>query len=260
MRNIETIEKRALTGPRFISKQPPRPGLVPESGDPEHPYRWIRPKDDDISPKLTPEQEQEEFEQKFPHGSNTIDNDAHQEFLDYVRDKGVDEARLSVFLANINSWLSNEANAMRRIEMIMAEPIGEVLYEFTQEKMKEKHPGGYVTLYRGVYGEIAAEIWESAQSSKEIQLKSHELSSWTPNKVFARNISRSGAWQGGDKSAVVKIDVPITQVALTWDAWRHQPTYAGEEEYLVSNASHGIGEIVEGWANTKPSNAPSFRG
>jgi DNA topoisomerase IB len=29
-----------------ISKQqPPRPGLVPQSGDPEHPYRWIRPKD-----------------------------------------------------------------------------------------------------------------------------------------------------------------------------------------------------------------------
>jgi DNA topoisomerase I len=43
MRNIETIDKRAFTGPRFISKQPPRPGLVPQSGDPEHPVRWVRP-------------------------------------------------------------------------------------------------------------------------------------------------------------------------------------------------------------------------
>ncbi len=30
-----------------IHKQgPPRPGLVPESGDPKHPFRWIRPSDD----------------------------------------------------------------------------------------------------------------------------------------------------------------------------------------------------------------------
>jgi hypothetical protein len=28
---------------RLISKQPPRPGLVPQSGDPEHPKHWIRP-------------------------------------------------------------------------------------------------------------------------------------------------------------------------------------------------------------------------
>jgi len=29
---------------RFLKKQrSPRPGLVPQSGDPMHPYRWIRP-------------------------------------------------------------------------------------------------------------------------------------------------------------------------------------------------------------------------
>ncbi len=32
---------------RGVEKQePPRPGLVPQSGDPEHPYRWIRPTSD----------------------------------------------------------------------------------------------------------------------------------------------------------------------------------------------------------------------
>jgi len=40
----------------YLAKQgPPRPGLVPKSGDPEHPVRWIRPTGvQGASPKRTP--------------------------------------------------------------------------------------------------------------------------------------------------------------------------------------------------------------
>ena len=38
----KAIPNRAL--PPILGKAgPPRPGLVPQSGDPQHPYRWIRP-------------------------------------------------------------------------------------------------------------------------------------------------------------------------------------------------------------------------
>lgn len=32
--------------PRVTKQGPPRLGLVPQSGDPQHPYRWVRPKED----------------------------------------------------------------------------------------------------------------------------------------------------------------------------------------------------------------------
>ena len=38
----------------WLEKQPPRPGLVPKSGDWQHPYRWIRPKE--TAPSLKQEE------------------------------------------------------------------------------------------------------------------------------------------------------------------------------------------------------------
>ncbi len=47
---------------------PPRPGLVPQSGDPQHPYRWVRPKD--AQPGQAPQQQQPQAQQELSPGEN----------------------------------------------------------------------------------------------------------------------------------------------------------------------------------------------
>lgn len=42
--NVATAITLKIPSPLVLTfRGPPRPGLVPQSGDPEHPYRWVRP-------------------------------------------------------------------------------------------------------------------------------------------------------------------------------------------------------------------------
>jgi hypothetical protein len=94
---LNTVEK--------LTKQPPRPGLVPQSGDPEHPVRWVRP------------QEQEEAKPKTGLTSEDMlnANDAAEEIADRLDDSLTDAQSDDIaFILTTFSDLKNPNNTVLR--------------------------------------------------------------------------------------------------------------------------------------------------
>jgi len=113
------------------------------------------------------------------------------------------------------------------------------LYAANQEMLKRKHPGGKITLYRGVDGKTK-EKFNGMKFGDSVPLDCYNLSSWSSEKdiseLFANNSIHGGV--------VIKTVVPINRILHHYEA--SNMAYGEEEEHILmgSKVTATIEQIV----------------
>ena len=103
MRMLEKIERATRLFKAAGLRKQPRSGLVPESGDPEHPYRWVRP-----------EQAQGGAQGQAPAASPYADDDPRGSTLEFLEDLKDD--------VTFDSSMSDQELAQEAIDFFSVEP------------------------------------------------------------------------------------------------------------------------------------------
>ncbi|MEA2056904.1 MAG: hypothetical protein U9O78_04370, partial [Patescibacteria group bacterium] len=98
----------------------------------------------------------------------------------------------------------------------------------TQKYLKEKHPSGKMTLYRGVAGEYADAIKRGIKQDGKVTANTYAADSWTSNASVAQKF-------GSTKGLVLKKEVNISDILLSHKTTPYLRTgdfvFGGTEEY-----------------------------
>ena len=80
----------------------------------------------------------------------------------------------------------------------------------TQKVLREKHPEGTVTLYRGVQGSYAQNIKKALKDSDEVEMQVRPATSWSESRGEAAKFA-------GRSGVTIRREVPVDDVLFSWE-------------------------------------------
>ena len=80
----------------------------------------------------------------------------------------------------------------------------------TQKVLREKHPEGTVTLYRGVQGDYAKNIKKALKDSDEVEMQVRPATSWSESRGEAAKFA-------GRSGVTIRREVPVDDVLFSWE-------------------------------------------